>query len=258
MFTKIIANPPYGKGGSLSKKIINKMIENKVAKDYVILAPLKSNIPTWNKIKGVKGPFILSEYFQDAHGTDVYITTYPGKEPFTQTYEKLRMNKKQLEWYEAVERYNKGQENSITFLQMLTSKKKEAFSKYEENQIFEIPIHTPSNGVQLKGQTGEHNLQEKPIRWQESEPWGLYFKTRKAFENFRDWYYKVPYSFSRNKRNNINCLWDLMLSILLSIWGSGPSILKYDFVLPHLDWSKSWTDQEILKELGLPEDFLER
>ena len=24
----------------------------------------------------------------------------------------------------------------------------------------------------------------------------------------------------------------------------------------NLDWSKSWTDQEILAELGLPEDFL--
>lgn len=27
-------------------------------------------------------------------------------------------------------------------------------------------------------------------------------------------------------------------------------------VLPHLDWSHPWTDEEILKEIGLPEDFL--
>ena len=27
---------------------------------------------------------------------------------------------------------------------------------------------------------------------------------------------------------------------------------------PHVDWSKSWTDQEILAEIGLPEDFLEK
>ena len=25
---------------------------------------------------------------------------------------------------------------------------------------------------------------------------------------------------------------------------------------PALDWSKSWTDKEILAEIGLPEDFL--
>ena len=260
MFTKVIANPPYGKSSSLSKKIVNTLLKNKVAEEYVILAPLKSNIPTWNKIRNVKGPFKLAEYFQSvSEAIDVYITTYPGKEPFTQTYEKVQMNKKQLEYFGAVERYNKSHKNSITFLQMLISKKKEAFSKYEENQIFEIPIYTPANGIQLGGQTGEHNLQEKPIRWQEgsSAPWGLYFETREAFENFRDWYYKVPYSFSRKKRNNISCLWDLMLSTLLNIWGSGPSILKYDFVLPHVDWSHPWTDQGILRELGLPEGFLE-
>lgn len=28
--------------------------------------------------------------------------------------------------------------------------------------------------------------------------------------------------------------------------------------LPHLDWSHPWTDKEILKEIGLPEDFLEK
>lgn len=259
-FDLIIANPPYGKSSSLSKKIVKTLLENKVAEEYIILAPLKSNIPTWSKIREIKGPFGLSEVFDipEASDQDVYITSYPGKEPFTQTYEKVQMNKKQLEWFEAIERYNKDHENPITFLQMLTSNKKDVYSKYEENQIFEIPIYTPANGVQLNGQTGEHNLQEKPIKWQESSsaPWGLYFDTRKAFENFRDWYYKVPYSFSRSKRNNINCLCDLMLSILLSIWGSGPSILKYDFILPHLDWSHPWTDEEILKELRLPEDFL--
>lgn len=262
IFDLIIANPPYGKSSSLSKKIVKTLIENKVAKEMVVLAPLKSNIPTWSKIREIKGPFRLSEVFDipEASDQDVYITSYPGKEPFTQTYEKVQMNKKQVEWFEAIERYNKDHENSITFLQMLTSNKKDVYSKYEENQVFEIPIYTPANGVQLNGQTGEHNLQEKPIKWQEgsSAPWGLYFDTRKAFENFRDWYYKVPYSFSRKKRDNINCLWDLVLSILLNIWGSDPSILKYDFILPHLDWSRPWTDAEILKEIGLPEDFLEK
>ena len=29
-------------------------------------------------------------------------------------------------------------------------------------------------------------------------------------------------------------------------------------LFPQVDWSRSWTDKEILKELGLPEDFLEK
>ena len=39
MFTKVIANPPYGKSSSLVKKIVNALLENKVAGEMVVLAP---------------------------------------------------------------------------------------------------------------------------------------------------------------------------------------------------------------------------
>ena len=39
MFSEVISNPPYGKSSSLSKKIVNKMLESKVAKELVVLAP---------------------------------------------------------------------------------------------------------------------------------------------------------------------------------------------------------------------------
>ena len=42
MFNKIIANPPYGKSSSLSKKIVNTLLENKVAEEMVVLAPPKT------------------------------------------------------------------------------------------------------------------------------------------------------------------------------------------------------------------------
>ena len=42
MFTKIIANPPYGRSSSLSKKIVKTLLENKVAKEMVVLAPQKT------------------------------------------------------------------------------------------------------------------------------------------------------------------------------------------------------------------------
>ena len=38
-FDLIIANPPYGKSSSLSKKVINSLLENKVAEEMVVLAP---------------------------------------------------------------------------------------------------------------------------------------------------------------------------------------------------------------------------
>ena len=41
-FDLIIANPPYGKSSSLSKKIVNSLLENKVAEEMVVLAPPKT------------------------------------------------------------------------------------------------------------------------------------------------------------------------------------------------------------------------
>ena len=41
-----------------------------------------------------------------------------------------------------------------------------------------------------------------------------------------------------------------------NVFGNDPSINRYPLTLPNLDWSHPWTDQEILKELGLLEDFL--
>lgn len=38
-FDLIIANPPYGKSSSLSKKIVNKMLECKVAEEIIYLSP---------------------------------------------------------------------------------------------------------------------------------------------------------------------------------------------------------------------------
>ena len=45
---------------------------------------------------------------------------------------------------------------------------------------------------------------------------------------------------------------------LLSEFDNGGSIEYIRLCIPNLDWSRSWTDSEILKELGLPEDFLEK
>lgn len=36
--------------------------------------------------------------------------------------------------------------------------------------------------------------------------------------------------------------------------GCGGGYFKY---FPNLDWSRPWTDEEILEEIGLPRDFLE-
>ena len=47
-----------------------------------------------------------------------------------------------------------------------------------------------------------------------------------------------------------------LYSRLLSEFDNGGSIYYIRLCIPNLDWSHPWTDQEILRELGLPEDFL--
>lgn len=47
-----------------------------------------------------------------------------------------------------------------------------------------------------------------------------------------------------------------LYSRLLSEFDSGNSINYIRLCIPNLDWSHPWTDKEILKEIGLPEDFL--
>ena len=225
------------------------------------MAPPKTNLDHWKEMQNLVGPIRLAKMFDipEANDADIYISAYKSSstKTFTASFEEAQMTEKQREYFEAVKSYNKVHENQLKYLQMLIAKKKEQYSKYEEDLVFEVPIYTPFAGVQLGGQTGEHNRGGKPILWQDSSsgPWGIYISSKERFDNFSKWYYANPYSFSRSK-GHVKCVMDMALSILLSIWGSDPSILKYDFVWPHLDWSHPWTDQEILKEIGLPEDFL--
>lgn len=82
---------------------------------------------------------------------------------------------------------------------------------------------------------------------------GFYFE--KAFQknNFSNWWYSCN-SNQSGKKSRIG-LTNFILSILRdarSANGGG-----YDEFFPNIDWSHPWTDKEILKEIGLPEDFLE-
>lgn len=64
--------------------------------------------------------------------------------------------------------------------------------------------------------------------------------------NFKNWYYKA------------GKLVNTIRSIISQCENITPKPQCYIDYFPQVDWSRSWTDQEILKELGLPEDFLEK
>ena len=109
-----------------------------------------------------------------------------------------------------------------------------------------------------KGNNAEdtnHNLLGQPINWRDkSSIYTIQFDDPVKLQNFKNWWYKVPGRGVGAQRTLIYFILDL----LCEAYNGGPSIKKYVWFLPNVDWSRPWTDAEVLKELELPEDFLER
>ena len=261
MFNKIIANPPYGKSSSLSKKIVNALLENKVAEEMVVLAPPKTFYGVLGYSKELK---CVSSYlnktcvFEDAAVETLFLDHIVSekqnkyKEPSD-----FLLDEKHKVFRNAVIEYNKTHSNKVKLFggNGVQKYEKSKYLDFEDSRLFEIPIYTPSplNGVAKQGESYEHNVLRKPINWEHREkgrgPGLLYFVNYSEYDNFSNWWYSA-------KKRREGGLINFMFDILFILYGGDPSLLKYVEVIPHLDWSRPWTDQEILKEIGLPEDFL--
>lgn len=67
------------------------------------------------------------------------------------------------------------------------------------------------------------------------------FRTEVEKDNFVKWWYSAELN-GKNVRAGLS-------SILL--WGMNkPTGCPFDFVIPRVDWSRPWTDEEILKDYG--------
>ena len=260
MFTKIIANPPYGKSSSLSKKIVNTLLENKVAKEMVVLAPPKTfyGVLGYSKeLKCVSSYLNKTRVFEDAAVETLFLDHIVSekqnkyKEPSD-----FLLDEKHKVFRNAVIEYNKTHSNELEYkswMCTLQGKEKGLFDSLEDSRIFEIPIYTPSplNGVARQGESYEHNVLRKPIEYRKraSAPFILYIRDDVQYDNFSNWWYSA-------KKRREGGLINFMFDILFILYGGSPSLLKYVEVIPHLDWSRPHDDAEILAELGLPEDFL--
>ena len=261
MFTKIIANPPYGNKSSLSKKIVNTLLENKVAKEMVVLAPPKTfyGVLDYSKeLKCVSSYLNKTVVFEDAAVETLFLDHIVSekqnkyKEPSD-----FLLDEKHKVFRNAVIEYNKTHSNNVKLFggNGVQKYEKSKYLGFEDSLLFEIPIYTPSplNGVARQGESYEHNVLRKPIEYRKraSAPFILYIKDDVHYNNFSSWWYSA-------KKRREGGLINFMFDILFILYGGDPSLLKYVEVIPNLDWSHPWTDREILKELGLPEDFLEK
>ena len=258
MFDLIIANPPYGYASTLAIPITKMCM--KQSHEVVCLAPLKA-------FRGPEvEPFVeflenignLEDYFTDATLSNICITHItPGRiyeRDFFRTY---ILTKKQQQIQQAIDDYNNS--HSFSYKAQSNIIGPEFYEKlYLPNfeKIFLITWRGEGDGVHKKGgKDMMHNLEGKITECVGGSASGLMFKTKQERDNFAKWWYSC--NEKRDNKDKIG-LTNFLLDLICAFAGGGGRMKFYFENFPAIDWSHPWTDTEILKELGLPEDFLEK
>lgn len=253
MFDLVLMNPPYGKNSSLVTKIAKSLLESDIAENYILLAPLDPFKK--NKIINVhlRNLSFVNNVFADADISTLCIGNLVKQQQsvFDVELERIKAaGSRKYMLYTAVKNYNATHPQNLN-LQASVNRP----SNYEKyltwvDRLFYFVPWTPASGVHDKtGDTTDVKLNFRrfipPKSAREDAGYGgILFENTSSFEHFRDFWYRGTIS------NEI-----LSIIRIFSKDTSTKNLMSY---FPNLDWSKSQTDQEILKEIGLPEDFLEK
>lgn len=255
-FDLIIANPPYGKSSSLSKKIVNKMLECKVAKEYVVLAPWKTFEENLERIKNWKNTINVFEDV-DIKGLAVAVLSQKTVNTY-KSFTDLLLTKKLNQLYKAIQDFNVKRTCKYVIEAFDRKLTDTDFEMYSKRNVFLFTIRCANNRVHVldSAKDCQFNLLHKTLK--DVAP-GFHdmlitFETKQELQNFTDWWYKEPGTGEAAQKTLIYNLFE----IIVCMTGSSAGTKWYKEILPNLDWSKPHTDAEILKEIGLPEDFLEK
>ena len=255
-FDLIIANPPYGKSSSLSKKIVNKMLECKVAEEYVVLAPWKTFEENLERIKNWKNTINV---FEDVDIKGLAIATLNQKSVNVyKSFTDLLLTKKLNQLYKAIQDFNSKSTCKYAIEAFDRKLTDTDFEMYSKRNVFLFTIRCANNRVHIldSAKDCQFNLLHKALK--DVAP-GFHdmlitFETKQELQNFTDWWYKEPGTGEAAQKTLIYNLFE----IIVCMTGSSAGTKWYKEILPNLDWSKPHDDAEILKEIGLPEDFLEK
>ena len=238
----IIMNPPYGDKSKICKQITNK-ISGKY--DAVILEPFGGITDSFQFCDDYKVVPNAQDLFPDAGISNLNIFSY--KEEKQNNCESLQEFAYKDDWFGEYLRKNNRRPCNYD---RRTANRKCKDQGLKENVIFYLPNwlvqHVASSGPQInKSLDNFHNIYGSKIDWdtpsiRTAGDRFIYFENRTCFRNFRRWVYKEK---------------KLWTEICKRMWKIGMKANFEDF-LPRVDWSRTWTDKEILKELGLPEDLL--
>ena len=287
-FDLIIANPPYGKSSSLAQQIIDTA--KAYAKQSIWLVPV--NTCKYDEVlKSCESVNILSRadssLFEGATiGRLSLLKISPKTNNSSLVYEDLilsTLDKKLIELRKATKAYNEkiGIKSIYTIDGSYLLKKydktlKEA-SKQTLPKTFESIANRNVKDLRDEGYCfyntvrstvdGVHFTDGYDRRYNFEGIWDnkvdtarsgdlLCFESKEARNNFRDWWYSCTKKYANKVECNRRGLTNMYLTLLGNCVSLSAGIGYYIDYFPQVDWSHPWTDQAILKEIGLPEDFL--
>lgn len=251
-FDYLIANPPYGKGTSfLSKTMTENFILRKVSKKFFILATPKTFLqifPYVEVYKGYRGKDTCNKYFKEVYLNNLGLASLNLERINKyESYADLILEEKEKVYRNAVLNYNRTHRKSFYENKGCAVKENKSLLKTDESLVFLVQNWVVKDGVYYGGETYKHNVLKERIDYRPS--WGgrtycMVFASKTEYENFSKWWYDDKSKLLR-----------FCFRILHSLYGS-PNLKKYHDVLPNLDWNREWKDSDILKEIGLSENFL--
>ena len=294
-FDLIIANPPYGKRGTLATALIKKFmkfaeecsvlcqprsIEKTGVYEHVVKADVVDNI-----FDAGLGKLTVSKIRNDyTEGKQVLY----GKREIQETditFQIRKFNDSRLD--RVASTVTVPNRNPVKYRDLVASGKLFLFGVFDMGHVVQDPNKTHGLSVDL-------NFYRRDLQWagevnkNGNDCYAFEFSSKKAKENFRDVFFDIPkvgfwsklieqaeeYSKGMPKAESYvpaidwehldeSPLWNISKekAFLVELIKEGGQKIVLAYLKAkneNLDWSKSWADEEILKEIGLPEDFLEK
>ena len=293
MFDLIIANPPYGKRGTLATTLIKEFM--KFAEECIVLCQPRS-IEKNGVYEHVVKADIVDSIFDAGLGklavskirndyTEGKQVLY-GKREIQETditFQIRKFNDSRLD--RVAIGYSHCASNPVKYRDLVASGKLFLFGVFDMGHVVQDPNKTHGLSVDL-------NFYRRDLQWagevnkNGNDCYAFEFSSKKAKENFRDVFFDIPkvgfwsklieqaeeYSKGMPKAESYvpaidwehldeSPLWQTSKekAFLVELIKEGGQKIVLAYLKTkneNLDWSHPWTDGGILRELGLPEDFL--
>ena len=293
MFTKVIANPPYGKRGTLATTLIKEFM--KLAEECIVLCQHRS-IEKNGVYEHVVKADIVDNMFDAGLGKLAVSKIRNGYTEGKQVlYGKREIQETDITFQ--VRKFNDSRldrvavgsshcaSNPAKYKDLVASGKLFLFGVFDMGHVVQDPNKTHGLSVDL-------NFYRRDLQWagevnkNGNDCYAFEFSSKKAKENFRDVFFDIPkvgfwsklieqaeeYSKGMPKAESYvpaidwehldeSPLWQTSKekAFLVELIKEGGQKIVLAYLKTkneNLDWSHPWTDSEILKEIGLPEDFL--